>query len=267
MIIKCLTENTKLSENLISEHGLSLYIETNGNKILFDTGQTDAFSENAKAMGIDIADVDMLVLSHGHYDHGGGIKKFVELNKKAPIYVNKCVFEPHYNCNDGMEKYIGLDLDLQKSDRFIFTDDEYNIDENMALYTCNDKSREFYNNAFGLFEKKNGEYIPDDFRHEQYLMINENNKRILISGCSHKGILNIENWFKPDVLVGGFHFMKLSPDNDESAEILRKAAQQLNSQKTDYYTCHCTGVEQYEYLKQFFGNNLHYVSTGSVIEL
>lgn len=267
MIIKCLAENTAIDENLINEHGLCLYIEANGKKILFDTGQTDAFAKNAQSMGVNIEDIDLLVLSHGHYDHGGGIKKFIKINKKAPIYVNKCVFEPHYNCNDNKEKYIGLDLELKDSDRFIYADDEYKIDDNMTLYTCNNKTRDYFNDSFGLFLKQDDKFIADDFRHEQYLMISENGKKILISGCSHKGILNIENWFKPDVLVGGFHFMKLDPQNDENAKILKESAQSLNKEKTQYYTCHCTGVEQYEYLKQYFGDNLHYVSTGSVIEI
>ncbi|MBQ1452970.1 MAG: MBL fold metallo-hydrolase, partial [Ruminococcus sp.] len=94
-----------------------------------------------------------------------------------------------------------------------------------------------------------------------YLMIEENGKRILISGCSHKGIVNIAEWFKPDVLVGGFHFNKLPLDGN-----LKGYAERLDSQDTAFYTCHCTGVEQYAFMKRYM-KNLHYISTGDIIEL
>ena len=102
--------------------------------------------------------------------------------------------------------------------------------------------------------------MQDEFLHEHYLMIEENGKRILISGCSHKGILNIMSWLQPDVLIGGFHFMKLDPVNDRSA--LKNAAETLMNHPAEYYTCHCTGAEQYEILKEWMGNRLCYLSGG-----
>ncbi len=119
MRVTALTENTT-EIGLRTEHGLSLYIETDDKKILFDSGQTELFAENAGHLGIDLSSVDMMILSHGHYDHGGGLKKFIEINKKAPIYMSRYAFEPHYN---GTEKYIGLDSSLENSERIIFTDE------------------------------------------------------------------------------------------------------------------------------------------------
>ena len=86
-------------------------------------------------------------------------------------------------------------------------------------------------------------------------------KKVLISGCSHKGVLNITNWFVPDVLIGGFHFSKL-PLDDKLAEY----ADYLNKFKTVFYTCHCTGVEQYEFMKKYM-ENLNYISTGDSVEI
>ncbi len=97
----------------------------------------------------------------------------------------------------------------------------------------------------GLTVMKDGVFVPDDFRHEQYLLIEEAGRRILISGCSHKGVVNIMEWFRPDVLIGGFHFMKLPTDN-----VLQSYAERLDGYDCDYYTCHCTGTEQYEYMKR-----------------
>ena len=106
---------------------------------------------------------------------------------------------------------------------------------------------------------QNNEFLPDDFRHEQYLLIEENHKKFLISGCSHKGIMDIAQWFKPDVLVGGFHFSKLPLD-----ETLEKYARYLNDFNIDFYTCHCSGVEQFNFMKNYM-TKLHYLSTGESI--
>lgn len=261
MRMQVLLENTSLREDLKAEHGLSIYIETAKHKILFDMGQTTAFAENAAKLGIDLAQVDIAVLSHGHYDHGGGLNRFLELNTKAPIYVNRHAFEPHYN---GTEKYIGLAKELEQSERLIFTDDILEIDGGLTLYSCNQKMRPFAFGSFGLGMAEQGRIMPDDFRHEQYLLIQEAGKKILLSGCSHKGILNIMSWFEPDVLIGGFHFVKLDPAGDGRQELSR-AAEALKRYHTRYFTGHCTGLDQYRFLKEILGEQLEYLGTGAEI--
>ena len=255
MKITALTENTSKT-GLPYEHGLSLYIQTESHNILFDTGQTELFAQNAKTLGIDLSKVDIAVLSHGHYDHGGGLKKFLELNKTAPVYMSKYAFEPHYN---GTEKYIGLDLSLKDSDKIVLTDGVTKLADGLTLYSCNEKEKLCDLGSFGLNTKENGAIVPDDFRHEHYLLIEENGKRVLISGCSHKGIVNIESWFKPDVLIGGFHLSKL-----ELGDRLKMIAQRLETYGTTYYTCHCTGAEQYGFMKCYM-DRLNYISAGDCI--
>ena len=256
MKITSLLENTACSSEVEAEHGLSLYIETENRKILFDMGQTTLFASNAEALGISLGEVDMAVLSHGHYDHGGGLAKFLEINSKAPVYINRDAFLPHYN---GTEKYIGLDTFLADSQRIIFVGDECRIGDGLTLFSCNGNERKYTLGGAELTEKVGERFIPDDFRHEQYLLIEEDGKRTLISGCSHKGILNIVEWFTPDILVGGFHFSKLPLD-----DILTAAAQALDAYPTEYYTCHCTGIEQYEFMKSQM-KRLNYLSCGESI--
>lgn len=253
MKITVLTENTS-KYNLPVEHGLSLFIELGDKTILFDTGQSGLFAENADKLGVDLKKVDILVLSHGHYDHGGGIKAFLEINKTAPVYMSKYAFGKYYNGS----KYIGLDESIERG-RIIFTGDEEKIGDNLTLYSCNDKKKIADTSSFGLKKFENGKTVDDDFRHEQYLLIEENGKKTLFSACSHKGIINIENWFKPDVLIGGFHFTKLEPGDK-----LTRLAKQLNSYDTDYYTCHCTGEVQYNYMKKYI-KRLNYISTGEIL--
>lgn len=276
MKITALVENTTTHNDIETEHGLSLYIETGNHKILFDTGQSDMFVRNANKLGIDLKDVDICVLSHGHYDHGGGLKKFMELNSKAKIYMNEHAFEEHYN---GAGKYIGLDkclmnsvendgkyIDETKADsRLVMVGDILKLDGGLTLYSCNERLRENDLGAFGLTVMDNGVLKEDDFRHEQYLVLEENGRRVLISGCSHKGIIDIVNWFEPDVLVGGFHFMKLSPNED--IDVLMEASARLMAHKTKYYTCHCTGCEQYDFLKSVMDEQVEYLCAGDVVEI
>ena len=135
------------------------------------------------------------------------------------------------------------------------------IDDGLALYTCNERETLLPINSDGLTVVLNGKYVPEKFRHEQYLLISDNEKRVLISGCSHKGVENIVNWFHPDVMVGGFHLM-----NQPLDEALEQLARRLDAAMTDYYTCHCTGEEQYAYMKPLM-KRLRYIAAGQTIEI
>ena len=262
MRVVTLVENTACSSDLCAEHGLSFYIETGEHRILFDAGQTDAFARNAERLGIDLGKVDVAILSHGHFDHGGGLKTFLEINRTAPVYLRRDAFAPNRNAQ---ETHIGLDPDLQASDRLIFTEDFSEIAPGITLHSCNDRQRIVPTDSAGIQVKKAGRWQPDLFLHEQYLLIEEAGKSICFSGCSHKGILNIMHWFAPDVLFGGFHFMKIDPAGETAR--LEEAAKELLRYPATYYTGHCTGTEQYDYLKNRMGDRLHALSAGTEIEV
>lgn len=256
MNVTSLLENTTKQPAMQTEHGLSLYIETKTKKILFDMGQTSLFLENARKLDINLSAVDFAVLSHGHYDHGGGLAKFLEINRTAPVYLSRYAFEPHYH---GTEKYIGLDTSLAGSDRLVFTEDDTVLDTGITLFSCSQKKQKHDLGSFGLTRLENGSFVPEDFRHEQYLLLEENKKRVLFSGCSHRGIMDIADWFRPDVLIGGFHFSKLPLD-----EALKSYAEYLDGFPTEYYTCHCTGESQFQFMKNYMGR-LHGLSCGETI--
>ncbi|MBP3633178.1 MAG: MBL fold metallo-hydrolase [Oscillospiraceae bacterium] len=263
MKITVLMENTAVDPILTAEHGLSLYIETSSHKILFDAGQSDAFADNAEKLGIDLQAIDFAVLSHGHYDHSGGLKRFLECTKTAPVYVNEHAFAPCYHGND---RYIGIDPALQGCERLTLVGDEYQIAPGLTLLSCNKKDRPYPTDSFGLTVFDGNAYTDDTFTHEHYLLIEENSKKVLISGCSHKGILNIVSWFQPDVLIGGFHFMNLDPATSD-AERLKDAAKLLLQSPTVYYTGHCTGEAQFDYMKAIMGDRLLALSGGRRFEL
>lgn len=254
MKIVTLMENTSCRDDLCFEHGLSLYIETEKHRILFDAGQSAAFADNAEKMGIDLRDVDFAVLSHGHYDHSGGLGAFLKINETALVYVSSHAFEPHYSAKG----YIGMDPALKDNSRIRYVPEETVPAEGITL--CRIETAPM--DTAGLTVEENGIRKPDDFRHEQYLLLEEGGKRILISGCSHKGIVAITDAFRPDVLIGGFHFMKIT-----ETERLEAAAKKLLEYDTVYYTGHCTGQKQYDYLKTMMGDRLHYIAVGTVLEI
>ena len=258
MKITVLVENTSLHPELSSEHGLSLFIETDRHTILFDMGQSDLFYHNAKRLGLDLSTVDLAILSHGHYDHGGGLRRFLACNDHAPVYVHRAAFLPHYH---GAEKYIGLDPTLENENRFIRTQGDHPIDDQLCLLCFRETNRRFPLLTGSLSERVGDMLIPEDFRHEQYLMIQEGERRVLISGCSHKGILDLANYYAPDILVGGFHVSKLPLD-----DTLDAMARRLASYPIEYYTCHCTGTEQADFMKQRMPR-LHTLSCGDCLEL
>lgn len=252
MKIVTLLENTASCPGVAPQHGLSLYIETDEWKIIFDMGQDDTFAVNAEQLGIDLSKVNLAVLSHGHYDHGGGLAAFLRMNKTAPVYIHTDAFDHYYN---GIEKYIGLDPALREEKRLIFACGTVDITPDLTLYDCNDLG--WHSDPWGLKRKEDDSFLPDDFRHEQYLLIKEGKKRILISGCSHKGIVNIVEYFRPDVLIGGFHLSK-----QENMPELEKTAKCLLKGSTLYYTGHCTGDKQYQFMKTIMGERLQRISTG-----
>ena len=259
MKVHCLIENSASGPGLEAEHGLSLLIESGGNRILFDAGATPAFGRNAVRMGIDLGTVDVAILSHGHYDHGGGMLRFLELNSKSPLWASPHAVEPHFNASG---KDIGLAPELIGHNRLRpIPADVLEIAPGITLHTACSIPQPYPAPAAGMSTLRGGIRVPDDFRHELYLLIEENGRRILFSGCSHRGILNIVGHFRPDILVGGFHLMRTPPED------LPPIAAALSQFPTRYFTGHCTGEHAYGYLKDRLGDRLHAFSTGSVWEL
>ena len=256
MKITVLAENTSAADGIGAEHGLSLYIESCGRRFLFDTGCGRLFAENAEKLGVDLAEAEFAVLSHGHYDHGGGLPVFLEKNRTAPVYLSRYAFGNYRNAEG---KYIGLPEELASEPRLVFTEGSRVLSEGLSLYDCNECERACAADASGLYAVRDGQTVPDDFRHEQYLLAEEEGKKILLSGCSHKGILNLVEWFRPDVIVGGFHFFKM-PVGEE----LASRAALLEKTGITFWTCHCTGAEQYAFMRPLM-SRLSYLSGGMTI--
>lgn len=273
MIVKVLLENTAISDRFEVEHGLSLYVETGGRKLLFDMGAGGLYLENAKKLGVDIGDVDFAVLSHGHSDHGGGLELFLEKNAKAKVFVHPKAFEKHYALRpDGRLDDIGVNERLKQSERIVPTGDRFTIAEDLELFS-NVTGRELFSSANKtLLMESGGENVGDTFAHEQNLVVREGEKTVLIAGCAHNGIVNILHRFaelkggEPNYVLGGFH---LHPNNDPIGhpKLVAQIGERLANTGSVFYTGHCTGQEAYEQLRGIMGDKLRYLATGCVLEL
>lgn len=292
-----LAENTEGAAGCGFEHGLCFYIETEHHKLLMDTGQSDLFIKNAEKLGVDLTKVDTVVLSHGHYDHGGGILPFAEINPNAKIYVQASAFGEYYSIDSkGQPHYIGLAEGIRELPQVVvvgskpdsaekedaqseadtegsFEDGVYRIDDELSLFTGIGSEYPIPSANQRLMKKTEEGMVQDDFGHEQCLVIKEGSKSVLLSGCAHHGILNILDRYRelyggdPDVVISGFHMMKRHGYSDEDITMIIDTALELRKLRTVFYTGHCTGVEPYNAMRKLMGDKLHYVHSGDEIRI
>lgn len=273
MKITSIIDNISHNKFIKSEHGLSLLIELNGKKILFDTGSSDLLLDNAKKLNLDLSDIDILIISHGHYDHMGGMRSFFSLNKKAKVYIKRQVCQKYYIKKQFFYKYVSGDLALfeEFKDRFIYIDNNTEIIDNVyiiAQISEIDKCAYIKNSMYKL---NNLTLFKDPLDHELLLAIIHNNNLTVITGCSHNGIINMVNEVKlyfPNQkiqnLIGGFHLKGLKKSNEKS--IINHLASELKKYNIEkIYTCHCTSYKYYLMLKDILNNQIEYLGISDVV--
>jgi 7,8-dihydropterin-6-yl-methyl-4-(beta-D-ribofuranosyl)aminobenzene 5'-phosphate synthase len=259
---------------LCAARGLSQYIETPKHKVLFDMGPDGGFLANAERLGVDLARVDVAVLSHGHSDHGGGLRAFCAVNSRAKIYLRPAALGAYYAVKPGEEPgYIGLDPAIRDlGDRLVLSEGGA-LDGELTLLTDIPNTFPLTPVAPKLQEKTEAGFRPDTFRHEQHLLVRAEGKAVLFAGCAHGGIVNIVRAAeaalgrRPDVVLGGFHLFELDPSDAESGHLLTATGEALAEGETVYYTGHCTGDYAYEALHAILGDRLRPMHGGTVTEI
>lgn len=274
MKITVLVENTTCNPELQAMHGLSLFVEAEGRRILIDTGNGTLFLENAKKLGVDLSKVDMCIITHGHSDHGGGLKHFLEINNTAKVYIQRSAFDKYYTKAIGFLKvFIGLEECLKVHPQVVLLDGDFLPGEKIKLITNPAGSRFMPKFNAKLLKRAGRKTESDDFCHEQSVLIEGENKAVLVAGCAHRGIVNIvEDAQKKasnpiGAVISGFHLFNPASGLSEDAEAVAKLGGVLTKSGIKYYTCHCTGEEAFKQLKSIMNDKLDYIATGQTMEL
>lgn len=277
MRITVLVENATPSSRLAARHGLALWIEAAGRRVLFDVGPDGSALANAAALGIDVGTADAAVLSHGHADHGGGLGAYLAATHAAstPLYVRPHAFDEHLSGTVAAHHDISLDAGLAASPRIVTTGARHRIAPGLTLFAT--PSRAYpapaSNNRLFMRDAATGSLVLDDFAHEQSLLVQEDGRRVLISACSHAGILNIMTEAERiaaaplDAVVAGFHLMAPSAGTSADAQTVAALARELARRPACYYTFHCTGLDAFAHLRDELGPRVRYLACGSSLTL
>jgi 7,8-dihydropterin-6-yl-methyl-4-(beta-D-ribofuranosyl)aminobenzene 5'-phosphate synthase len=250
MKIGILTDNRTTRRGFLAEHGLSLLIEHEGTTILLDSGQTDVFVRNASAMGLSLADVDAVVLSHGHYDHVGGLPNFPNVGKIIPVHVHEDALRPKQTLNPDQQtrRDIGFPWDPATLDpgifRWVKETASREILPGIHLLSNIQYVYPFEHHPVGFFVDTEAGNAPDLMRDEQVLVIETPRGLAVFLGCSHPGVINcvtaVQHAFPGQhiaLLMGGMHLRSVG---------LRRVSETIRrfqDMEIDLVApMHCTGI-------------------------
>lgn len=272
-----LIENTEGRSGCAYAHGLSFYVETKKHRMLLDLGPSGEIMQNAQTLGIDLTKVDTVILSHGHYDHSGGILPFAGINDRALIYMQESAVGDYFSDRGKSAperyEYIGIDKNIANLPQVRFLQGDYKLDEEAELFTIKNRSRRLPSSNKRILVRRGDRLLCDDFVHEQFLVIRESPESVLMSGCAHSGILSIMDAFcdkygkEPDLVISGFHLMKKTEYTGDEIREIEEIAGELKKYSTRFITCHCTGIPAFDRMKAIMGDQLAYVHSGEEIDL
>ena len=267
--ITTLVENTTSGPGLLAEHGLSLWIEYGNRHILFDTGQSDILVQNAKALNIDLARADAIVLSHGHYDHTGGLSTVLDIAPKARIYLHPAAIEPKFSRSSHGACSIGMPDSARQAIRnreIIWTELPTQVFDGMGITGQVSRVNNF-EDAGGPFFLDEDCREPDLLLDDQALFIESSKGLIVVFGCAHAGVVNtlqrvldINRRKHFYAVMGGMHLLNAIP---ERIERTITSFRQHDLQRIG--PAHCTGSKAVEKFKSVFPERCFTCSVGTRI--
>ena len=271
--ITILVDNTAVAPSLLTEHGLSVWIDVGDRHILWDTGQSDRLVHNARAMGIDLGRADAVALSHGHYDHTGGLAAVLGTAPNAKVYLHPNAVEARYSLKKDGRRFIGMPQNGRRRltekkavDAVVYVNQRTEIFGGMTL-TGPVPRRTAYEDTGGHFYNDPACTVVDDIADDQSLYFECSEGLVIVLGCAHSGVVNIldavSEWTASDkiyAVIGGMHLVNADADRMERTI---KAFQRYSIQKIA--PLHCTGIRAMQQLKEVFGSRCLALGTGSQI--
>jgi len=277
MKVTILCENTVGRRVGLGEHGFSALIETDHGNYLFDTGRGDSVVKNSLELNKDLRTVKKIFLSHGHYDHTGGLPEVLKLRGEVDIHAHPQAFldRVHVVEEDGKEtnRFVGIPYKRSYLEslgaNFILNKDFFEVEEGIFLTGEVPRKTSFEKLDPKLFTEIDGKTNPDVFLDDQSLILNTERGLLVILGCAHSGVINILNHVinktgkdRFYAIVGGTHLDFLAPEQlEESIKALRK----IQIEKIG--ASHCTGMSGAFRLHQEFGDRFFYGHVGSTLNI
>lgn len=267
-----LLENSSIANNIKCEHGLSMLVQTENYTILYDVGQSDKFVDNAAQLGVDLSDVDYVILSHGHYDHTGGLPAFMELNTKAKVLMHPGALKERFSRSAKMIKYNGIAWrdDWEKySERILFVDETTELFDDFWIVTNLAGDEQYSSLDERLVYRQGDDYIKDPFADELIVVARQNEQVMMLSGCAHNGIVNILQSVKRQLrfthfsFIGGGLHLKAQPE-----EKINRIINHLGDFTVDHWGLnHCTGELAIDMFKHAFPGKVEYFKGGESWEV
>lgn len=251
---------------LSGEWGLSILVEYNGKKILVDTGASELFATNLMELGFNIKDIDYATLSHAHYDHANGMPRFFKDNERAKFFLREATAENCYKKKFFIKKYIGIPRHVLSDykDRIEMISGDYKLCTGAYLIPHKTDGLWRIGKRENMYQKSEKGWRPDDFSHEQSLVLDTDRGLVIINCCSHGGAVNIIkeiNATFPEKhvygLIGGFHLF------NKSEKEIRAVSKEIVNTGIDFVcTGHCTMDRAYSIMKEELGEKLTQLRVG-----
>jgi len=275
LCITTLSENTAPARRgLLGEWGLSVLVEVDNLKVLLDTGQGISTAHNADVLGIELSQINKIVLSHGHYDHTGGLRQVLgRIKKEAEIIAHPEVWAAKYRYNPNEKHYNYIGIPFQRDEledlgaSFSLTTKPEWLTQDIVTSGEIPMLNDYEKIDPNLYIKKGGEFHPDSLRDDQALFIKTNQGLVVILGCGHRGVINTLRHAQKltgiepiHTLIGGTHLIHASEAQLELtiAELKALGVQQLG-------VSHCTGMWAATRLAQEFGEKFFFNNVGTCI--
>jgi len=273
MRIVTLSENTAGKAEVIGEYGLSVLLELDDRKILFDTGQSVSAVNNADALGVSLDDLEMIILSHGHYDHTGGLKEVLNRTGEIDIYAHPDIFQKKYAVRENKKKYIGIPFEKQELEelgaRFKLTRSPQKLG-NLLISGEIKRKTPFESVDPALYiDTHEGMLEPDPVLDDQAVGVKTPHGLFIILGCAHAGMINtieqlieLSGESQVHTVIGGTHLAFASERQvDETVKHLKM----LNIGRIG--VSHCTGFRASMRLASAFGDQFFLNNAGDIIPL
>jgi 7,8-dihydropterin-6-yl-methyl-4-(beta-D-ribofuranosyl)aminobenzene 5'-phosphate synthase len=271
--ITVLVENTAGKRGLLAEHGLAYWIEIKDKKILFDTGQGNVLFRNARRLGIRLEKTDAVALSHGHYDHTGGLYDLLHATGKISLYAHPEAFQPKYACSrDGISRDVAFThlgkMKVSEMAKFISVEEPVVVADGLRLTGTVPRKTDFEDTG-GAFYKDQGCKEPDELMDDQAAFVETPLGTVVILGCAHAGVINtlerileLTEHRPIHIVMGGMHLHAAGPERlDKTVEAFRRM------QIKRLLPCHCTGFEAMVRLWNEFPGRCETCHVGKVIEI